>query len=711
MGFEMVHKPTFVNQLLVIPPDRIKQVIKKTEVLRDNPYPDGDSKKKLQGYRGNIYRLRSGDYRILYTFDNSCVTLLTVDARKDVYRGKLPAAEGVSLASIEYEHVDDDLLEVGSSARAPYGGETYGLKTQESGDELPVLITKDFLSRLQVPIEYAPALCTCRTIDDLIAAKVPPAIRERVFDVVASRELDQVLQQPSFITGDAGDLLRFVQGELIGFMLKLSPEQEQLAYWVLNRTGPTLVKGGPGTGKSTIAMYRVKGVINQYRAKGEVAPKILFTTYTRTLVAFSKQLLEGLLGQDADCVTVKTADSIARDIVTKVDGEPRIAHETVQQRRLHEAIAKVKGVYAHGALQRRVSFPTSEVLSIEYLLDEFGQVIEAQELRKVDQYLTAPRVGRKVRLGVAQRRFVWEVYEEFCSRLHRDHSMTWHQLRRRAVEITRKQHVHDEYDAVIVDEVQDLDPTMLHLLVSLCKNPNRLFLTADANQSIYGGMFRWSAVHEKLQFRGRTAVLRTNYRSTREIGEAAHAFLSGGVLDDPIDDRTYATSGPKPKAHIVPDVKHETRLLRQFLLDSARDQRLGLEGCAVLVPSWASGKAVATRLREVGIPATFMSGQDIDLKQPVVKVLPIKSSKGLEFPVVALAGFLDGCLSDATDAVEAGERDEMLDRDQRTIFVAMTRAMRALMVILPPMESPSLRLRGFSQAYWSRSDDRTYGRQ
>ena len=43
--------------------------------------------KKLKGYT-DTYRVRAGNYRIVYTIDDSTqtVTLLTIDDRKDVYR-------------------------------------------------------------------------------------------------------------------------------------------------------------------------------------------------------------------------------------------------------------------------------------------------------------------------------------------------------------------------------------------------------------------------------------------------------------------------------------------------------------------------------------------------------------------------------------------------------------------------------------------------
>lgn len=52
--------------------------------LKENPYPYGT--KKLHGREG--YRIRVGDYRILYVVDesNKCIEIFSVAHRKEVYR-------------------------------------------------------------------------------------------------------------------------------------------------------------------------------------------------------------------------------------------------------------------------------------------------------------------------------------------------------------------------------------------------------------------------------------------------------------------------------------------------------------------------------------------------------------------------------------------------------------------------------------------------
>ena len=141
-------------------------------------------------------------------------------------------------------------------------------------------------------------------------------------------------------------------------------------------------------------------------------------------------------------------------------------------------------------------------------------------------YLKENRAGRGVRLAANQRRAIWRVHEERERITAQTGEMTFSQHRRLAVELVQAGRGPRPFDGVLIDEAQDLEPTVLRLLIALCKSKDRLFLTADPNQSIYGSGFRWADVHEDLQFRGRTGVLRKNYRSTRQIMGAADCYLA-----------------------------------------------------------------------------------------------------------------------------------------------------------------------------------------
>jgi mRNA interferase RelE/StbE len=61
-----------------------ERVIRKLRELQETPRPDGV--KKLQGREG--YRVRVGDYRMLYTIDDAArvIIVLSIAHRRDVYR-------------------------------------------------------------------------------------------------------------------------------------------------------------------------------------------------------------------------------------------------------------------------------------------------------------------------------------------------------------------------------------------------------------------------------------------------------------------------------------------------------------------------------------------------------------------------------------------------------------------------------------------------
>jgi len=102
-----------------------------------------------------------------------------------------------------------------------------------------------------------------------------------------------------------------------------------------------------------------------------------------------------------------------------------------------------------------------------------------------------------------------------------------------------------------------------------------------------------------------------------------------------------------------------------------------------------------------GIEANFMRGAELNLSRPGVKVLTLNSAKGLEFPIVALAGFINsGWYGHMPTNVTEEEREEFLAIDRRTMFVGMTRAMRALLVTTPA-ETRSPLLQGFDATYWN----------
>lgn len=74
------------KKLLRLPKKDQKKIVAKIDLLIENPKPDGY--KKLSGHNDPpLYRIRVGDYRIVYTVEEDCLIILIVEVghRKDVY--------------------------------------------------------------------------------------------------------------------------------------------------------------------------------------------------------------------------------------------------------------------------------------------------------------------------------------------------------------------------------------------------------------------------------------------------------------------------------------------------------------------------------------------------------------------------------------------------------------------------------------------------
>jgi mRNA interferase RelE/StbE len=85
MSYQVEITPFAQRQIKKLSPDIQSQIIEKLEALAEEPRPAGV--KKLQG-EDNLYRVRSGDYRIIYEIQDDILLILVakVGHRRDIYK-------------------------------------------------------------------------------------------------------------------------------------------------------------------------------------------------------------------------------------------------------------------------------------------------------------------------------------------------------------------------------------------------------------------------------------------------------------------------------------------------------------------------------------------------------------------------------------------------------------------------------------------------
>lgn len=240
-----------------------------------------------------------------------------------------------------------------------------------------------------------------------------------------------------------------------------------------------------------------------------------------------------------------------------------------------------------------------------------------------------------------------------------------------------------QYGAVLIDEGHDFEPHWLKLVAQMVDpDTNALLLLYDDAQSIYGkrrrGRFSFKSIG--IQAQGRTTILRLNYRNTAEVLKVAYEFAKDVLTPQDADEdgiplilpESAERRGPKPELIRLPSFSKEADYI------VGRFRELNSEGTpwrdmAVAYRTHFMGKTLAARLRAAGIPVEWLhetkKSRHYRPDDDSVKIVTFHSSKGLEFPVVAIPGL--GYLP----YEDADLRDEV-----RLMYVGMTRAMERLIM-------------------------------
>jgi len=560
-------------------------------------------------------------------------------------------------------------------------------------------LLEELLTQWGVGENEKKAISQCSCIEDILDLDIDDEIKERVLRWHRPTNIEEIIEEPVFELPSIEHMEAYLNGTLKGFLLKLDPDQEKVAR--KNLQGPTLVKGGPGTGKSLVALYRIRNLMEPEAHKnlfGDKPPRILFVTYTTTLIRASEQLLAPLLGETMKNVEVNNIDKIIRNLIGRAGLKFNPATEKQKLDTLKETLSNFQTENPENLLLEKLQSRVSH----DYLISEFDWVIEGRQIQKMEEYLEEDRSGRGLPFDKALRKLVWEIHVCYLKNLEKADHMTWEQLRSKALESVLDGTVETEkYDVVIVDEAQDLTPVGLRLCMALCNNPQGFYMTADSGQSIYNRGFSWKRVDATINVRGRTTILKYNYRCTRQIMEASiQPLRDHGGGDPETCDLIPVLEGPKPLLHACDGIEEQADQAVRFLIKSAKELRLPVTAGAVFVRSNKCGAEFAKALSERSVPAELIKGKDFDLDRKVVKVMTIHSAKGLEFPFAATVRVDSNQIPVLWNIKDSEEKEARLADERRLLTVALSRAMRRL-ALFYNRRRPSHFINEIDQTLWN----------
>lgn len=536
---------------------------------------------------------------------------------------------------------------------------------------------EDYLLDLGVPPSYIQPLRLVeeeKEFEEVISG-LPQDVQERLLDLYAGkkvvpppkvRTLEELTRHPIsrqslYFIQDLGELRRALSYPREQWMVFLHKAQQE----VVERTfqGPARVTGSAGTGKTVVVLHRAAKLAERYPG----AP-LLLTSFNRFLAARLRQGLRLLLGEVPENFTVENLHSLARRLYQQHLGSVEIATEEIYLPWLWDATSGL-------------------AYQPEFLRSEFA-FLDAWGLYEWERYQEFPRSGRGVPLTSQERRRLFDAFQEVWKRIEDEGFLTFnqllHQLRSKA-----ESGGLPRFRAALVDEAQDLGPAELLFLRALVEEgPDNLFFALDPAQRIYRSPLSWQAMG--LDVRGRSIRLKVNYRTTREIAQAAESLLPREVEGEPREVLSLL-QGPPPS---IRGFLTQEECLQDLVAWVKARLEFGLppEEIAVLTRIWDLAKSLREQLAAQGIPATLLS--DKEEQEGGVCVGTVHSAKGLEFRAVAVFGasrHLFPLESLLRKAISEEERRQVEEQERNLLYVALSRPREYLWVGYWNEPSPFLR--------------------
>jgi len=292
----------------------------------------------------------------------------------------------------------------------------------------------------------------------------------------------------------------------------LNPQQLEA---VLFQGAPLLIVAGPGTGKTHTLTRRIAWAVLE---RGIPANRILAVTFTQRAAREMEERLAALLGRTGSgsaSAQVKTFHALGADLLREAGG-PCGAPPDFHILGREDSLRLLRNVRPPGAGTDRKAA---------------DRLLERISLAKKD--LLYPEDGRE---PFPDQDFL-EAYGRYQEELMAYRALDYEDLVSLPVRALERlpgwlQSVRDRYQAVCVDEYQDVNHAQYRFLKLVCSSPENLCVIGDPHQAIYG--FRGASPSYFLQFDedfpgARQIRLARNYRSTATILSASVKMISRGL--------------------------------------------------------------------------------------------------------------------------------------------------------------------------------------
>src|SRR2546426_8182082 len=202
-------------------------------------------------------------------------------------------------------------------------------------------------------------------------------------------------------------------------------------------SGPARVSGSAGTGKTIVALHRAG-----FLARTNPDARVLLTTFSDNLANALRTKLRRLVSNEprlGERLDVYSLDAIGHRLYKSHSGEPRIATKEHIRELLAKASTAVGG----------------HKFTLQFLLSEWENVVDAWQLDTWEAYRDVRRLGRKTRLPETQRAILWSIFDRVRARLSGEKLITSSGLFTKLAAILAESK-RRSFAFAVVDEAQDI---------------------------------------------------------------------------------------------------------------------------------------------------------------------------------------------------------------------------------------------------------------
>lgn len=348
--------------------------------------------------------------------------------------------------------------------------------------------------------------------------------------------------------------------------------------------GPMIALAGPGSGKTTAMVHRIKYLIE----KAHINPaRILVITFTRASAKEMEERFKKLMnGKECGC-TFGTFHSVFFYILRVAYGytSANILTEEEKYNLVRDLIRK-----------KEIDCEDEEDL-VQSVIREMGMM--KGDMIPLKHFYSGC-------LGEEVFREIYQEYERIITskgKLDFDDMMVYcYELLSERKDILKG--LQKKYQYILVDEFQDINKIQYEITRMLAKPDDNLFIVGDDDQSIYG--FRGARPEIMLHFKedyknAVTTLLDTNYRCNRNITEGSIRLIENNKVR--FDKRIVSSKDYEEPVHIhhmktlLEENTHVLKCVQEY-----HGQGMEYEQMAVIVRTNVQARGIVNRLMEYNIP-------------------------------------------------------------------------------------------------------------